>query len=48
MNASSLPADLAIVSPLLIAVERGFNDQGVRRAGSLVSANGVIAVPVRW
>ena len=48
MNASSLPADLAIVSPLLIAVEGGFNDQGVRRAGSLVSANGVIAVPVGW
>jgi hypothetical protein len=48
MNASSLPADLAVVSPLLIAVEGGFNDQGVRRAGSLVSANGVIAVPAGW
>jgi hypothetical protein len=48
MNASSLPADLAIVSPLPIAVEGGFNDQGVRRAGSLVSSNGVMAVPVGW
>jgi hypothetical protein len=48
MNASSLPADLAIVSPLLIAVEGGFNNQGVRRAGSLVSGDGVIAVPIGW
>lgn len=48
MNASSLPADLTIVSPLPIAVEGGFNDQGVRRAGSLVSGNGVVAVPVGW
>jgi hypothetical protein len=48
MNASNLPADLAIVSPLLIAVEGGFNDQGVRRAVSLVSGNGVIVVPVGW
>jgi hypothetical protein len=48
INASSLPADLTIVSPLLIAVEGGFNDQGARRAGSLVSANGVTAVPVGW
>ena len=47
-NASSLPADLAIVSPLLIAVEGGFNSQGVRRAASLISGNGVIAVPVGW
>ena len=46
MNAGSPPADLAIVSPLLIAVEGGFNDQGVRRKGSLVSTNGVIAVPI--
>jgi hypothetical protein len=48
INASSLPDDLAIVSPLLIAVEGGFNNQGIRRAGSLVSGNGVIAVPIGW
>jgi hypothetical protein len=48
INASSLPADMAIVSPLWIAVEGGFNSQGVRRASSLVSGNGVMAVPAGW
>jgi hypothetical protein len=47
-NGRTLPSDLSVISPLLIAVEGGFNDQGTRRAGSLVSATDVIGVPVGW
>lgn len=43
-NASNLPGDIAIVSPLAIAIEGGFNNQGVRRAAS-ITAKSVSAVP---
>ena len=47
INASNLPGDLAIVSPLAIAVEGGFNNQGTPKAASL-TAKSVSAVPVGW
>jgi hypothetical protein len=47
-NGRTLPSDISVISPLLIGVEGGFNDQGTRRAGSLVSATDVIGVPVGW
>ena len=43
-NANNLPGDIAIVSPLAIAIEGGFNDQGVRKAAS-ITAKSVSAVP---
>ncbi|MBV9643184.1 MAG: hypothetical protein JO334_06395 [Verrucomicrobia bacterium] len=44
-KASNLPDGLAIVSPLAIAIEGGFNDQGVRKAAS-ITAKSVSVVPV--
>jgi hypothetical protein len=43
-NASILPSDLAIVSPLALFVEGGFNNQGIPKAAS-ITAKTVSAVP---
>jgi hypothetical protein len=47
INASKLPGDLAIVSPLALAVEGGFNNQGGRKAAS-ITARKVSGVPIGW
>lgn len=44
-NASILPSDLAIVSPLALFVEGGFNNQGTPKAAS-ITAKTVSAVPI--
>jgi hypothetical protein len=45
VNASNLPGDMAIVSPLALFVEGGFNNQGAPKAAS-ITAKTVSAVPV--
>jgi hypothetical protein len=47
-NARNLPGDFSVVSPLSILVAGGFNDQGIRRAASLITSKRVIAVPEGW
>jgi hypothetical protein len=44
-NASALTSDLTIVSPHPILIRGGFNAQGVPRTTSLITAQGVFAVP---
>jgi hypothetical protein len=44
MNAGNLPGDMAIVTPLALTVEGGFNNQGVPKAAS-ITAKSVSAVP---
>jgi hypothetical protein len=44
-NASALTSDLTIVTPHPILISGGFNVQGTRRAASLITAQGVFAVP---
>ena len=44
-NATELTSDLTIVSPYPILIRGGFNAQGVPRAASLITAQGVFAVP---
>jgi hypothetical protein len=44
-NARMLPADLTIVTPHPILISGGFNVQGTPRAASLITAQGVFAVP---
>jgi hypothetical protein len=44
-NASTLTADLTIVTPHPILISGGFNVQGTRRAASLITAQAVFAVP---
>ncbi|MBV8224116.1 MAG: hypothetical protein JO232_02875 [Verrucomicrobia bacterium] len=43
-NAANLPSDMAIVSPLAVAIAGGFNNQGTIRAAS-ITAKRVSAVP---
>jgi hypothetical protein len=47
-NARNLPDDFSVVSPLTIVVAGGFNDQGIRRAASLITSKRVVAVPENW
>jgi hypothetical protein len=47
INASTLPGDLAIVSPLALAIEGGFNIRGGRKAAS-ITAREVSSVPIGW
>jgi hypothetical protein len=47
LNASNLPGDITIVSPLAIAIEGGFNNQGTPKAASITAKN-VSAVPLGW
>ena len=47
VNGSKLPGDLAIVSPLALAVEGGFNNQGGRKAAS-ITAQKISGVPIGW
>src|SRR5262249_43334889 len=47
-NARNLPGDFSVVSPLAIVVAGGFNDQGIRKAASLVSRGPVVSVPPGW
>ena len=44
-NASALTSDLTIVTPHPILISGGFNVQGTPRAASLITAQGVFAVP---
>jgi hypothetical protein len=44
-NASALTGDLTIVTPHPILISGGFNVLGTRRAASLITAQGVFAVP---
>lgn len=44
-NASALTSDLTIVTPHPILISGGFNFQGTPRAASLITAQGVFAVP---
>ena len=44
-NATRLTSDLTIISPHPILIRGGFNAQGVPRATSLITAQGVFAVP---
>jgi hypothetical protein len=44
-NASALSSDLTIVTPHPILISGGFNVQGTPRAASLITAQGVFAVP---
>jgi hypothetical protein len=44
-NASALTSDLTIVTPHPILISGGFNVQGTPRAASLITAQGVFAIP---
>ena len=44
-NASALSSDLTIVTPHPILISGGFNVLGTPRAASLITAQGVFAVP---